>query len=178
MTRGTAKLISVLALAALLGGCGFHPMYAQRTPTSPKQTVADRLALIKIGTIQDRQGQILRNALVERLTPKGEPSKPAYTLRVTLSKTEGGINFQKNATASSGETSVSATWVLTDLATGKSPAGATFTSVDSFNYLGPRYGSIAEERDSEERVYLDMADMIVDRIAATLAALPPPKRQL
>lgn len=157
--------LSSIALGAALSlaGCGFHPLYNERA--SGHTEVRHALAMVYVGTIQDRMGQQFRNLLVERLTPDGEPATPRYTLNVTLVRTMGGINYQKNATASGGEMVLSAQWFLNDTKTGRLLRSGALTSTDSVNYLGPRYASVSAERDAETRLLDDMADMVTDQVA-------------
>ena len=71
---------SLLAALLALGACGFEPLYGRFGDSS----IADDLARIKIQVIGGRSGQLLRNHLLDGLTPKGELARPAYTLRVEL----------------------------------------------------------------------------------------------
>ena len=83
-----------------------------------------------------------------------------------------GINYQKNATASGGEITMSAEWQLLDYQSGQRVAYGHFSSIDSVNYLGPRYASVAAEQDATERSLTDIADMITDRVAVYLSKHP------
>ncbi len=168
--------LSVLALGAALSlaGCGFHPLYTERA--GPHTEVRQALASVYVGTIQDRMGQQMRNMMVERLTPDGEPSAPRYRLNITLTRVMGGINFQKNATASGGEMTLSAQWYLNDNKTGRLIRSGALSSTDSVNYLGPRYASVSAERDAESRLLTDMADMITDQVAVFVESRHQPQK--
>lgn len=81
----------MLSMFALLLGCGFEPLYMQHSIGGQqygknKQTisVAADMALIKVEPIADRFGQLMRNNLLDLLTPKGIPHNPKYRLEVTL----------------------------------------------------------------------------------------------
>ena len=63
----------VLAALLVLSGCGFEPLYGRFGDSS----IADDLARIKIQAIGGRSGQLLRNHLLDGLTPKGELTRPA-----------------------------------------------------------------------------------------------------
>lgn len=164
--RNLSALVVMSALG--LSGCGFHPLYAQRQASTAQ--AKDVLGTVHISTINDRSGQILRNNLLERFTPNGEPSAPRYTLTVTLLESMAGINFQKNATASGGELTMSVTWALINNQTGLSVSQGAFSSVDSVNYLGPRYASVAAESDAESRLLSDIADLMTEQVAVYLSS--------
>ncbi len=171
MLWSRAVLVAVvLALGPM--GCGFQPLYSQRGAEGGREVVPE-LAAIRITRIIDRNGQMLRNDLLERLTPKGEPSKPLYTLTVTLSEGMTGLGQQKNSYASLGEMQVIATFTLSRVTppgveTASWAMNSTARSVVSVNYLGPAYGSVAVERDAEERALADVAESIRDQVAAAL----------
>jgi len=153
-------------VAALSSGCGFHPLYGQRSSAAPAG-IADQMAAIRISGIQDREGQMLRNALIDRLTPRGEPSTPAYILDVRLSESMTGLGQQKNSYASLGEMNVAASFSLLSR-DGRNGFSSAAHSVVSVNFLGPRYASVAVERDATERAIADVADSIRDQVAAWL----------
>jgi len=72
-----------LGAAAALGGCGFQPVYM---PTASGKTgaAARGLQTVYVGTIPDRPGQVLRQALQDRLgSDSGVPSQ--YDLQVGFS---------------------------------------------------------------------------------------------
>lgn len=73
-----SNLFGILISFSLLTGCGFRPLHTSLgrdcTACYP----------IKIATIPDRYGQILRNNLLDLLTPTGQPCAPKYILEVKL----------------------------------------------------------------------------------------------
>jgi LPS-assembly lipoprotein len=169
MSWSKALRRSVLTLAAVLAlgpaGCGFHPLYSKGGGGGG---VSAETAQIRINLIADRQGQMLRNALLQRLTPAGEPASPTYTLSVTLTASEGALGYRKDTFATLGNLSMAAQVALASERGSLMSSGISTTV--SFDYLGPRYASIAMERDAEDRAVTQLADLISNRVAATLAA--------
>lgn len=70
--------LSLVCLA--ITSCGFRPLHT----SLGKDCTASYP--IKIATISDRYGQILRNNLVDLLTPGGPPCKPKYILEIKLTE--------------------------------------------------------------------------------------------
>ena len=167
-----AQCLMVLVVLALTG-CGFHPLYGSRSGTPASAQIRERLSSVQVSPIDERLGQILHNALLDRIPSEDASAQPLYRLQVTVQEAISGINFQKNATASGGEMSVSSSWQLFDRSTGRRLASGSFSSIDSVNYLGPRYASIVAERDAERRALDDLADMITDRVAVYLSTHKP-----
>lgn len=87
---------SVLVLAFLfLFGCGFEPLYVEKKTSSDwyydnefDTGIREEMASVKVELIQDRIGQLIRNDLLDKLTPKGKPKHPKYFLQVTNIKKE------------------------------------------------------------------------------------------
>ena len=84
-----SKKIAYCLLPFALASCGFEPLYVERSSGEGwyyngkfDTSITDEMAQIKIEPIADRIGQLLRNELMDRFTPKGEPKKPEYRLVV------------------------------------------------------------------------------------------------
>jgi LPS-assembly lipoprotein len=162
------RLLLVLLVTALGPvGCGFRPMYGKPDVAQPGGV--SELAAIRVLAIEDRIGQQTRNALVHRITPTGEPGAAKYNLRVNLTKVVEGLGHQKDAKATIGRYTLSASYSLTDL-DGRIIRHGNTRSVVSYNYLGPRYASIAGERDAEERAVSEVAEDIRRQLAAYFAS--------
>ncbi|MBC7905439.1 MAG: hypothetical protein H7Y60_01670 [Rhodospirillaceae bacterium] len=154
-----SRALIVLMLVALGPvGCGFRPLYA-RTDGADTSAAAD-LATIRVLGIENRSGQQLRNNLVQRLTPLGEPSAPRYTLEVKVTETLEGQAESSDGKATVGRMRLQCSYLLKDIETGRALKSGTARSFASLRYLGPRYASVAAERDTEERVLTDVAEEI------------------
>lgn len=128
--------------------------------------VSTDLASIRIEPIKDRIGQQLRNALVQRLSPRGEAADYAYTLTVKLTESVNNLGFRKDTYATVANLSMSAQVQLSDQRA--MILGDNVSTTVYFDHLGPRYASIATERDAEERALNQLADDIRNRISAAI----------
>lgn len=164
-----SRPVPALVVLALLGlgpaGCAFHPLYG-RNEDPKKPAVADKMASIRIVMIQDRAGQKLRNELMSRLNPHGEPAAPEYELTVKLYESVGGLASSLDGTATLAELDASATYYLTLPGGGAYAGWALATTATDF--LGARYASVASERDAEDRALAEIADKITSQIAIYL----------
>lgn len=158
----TLLLFAVLALGPV--GCGFRPMYG--VPSGAATGVDADLAAVRIEPIKDRIGQQLRNALLQRLSPRGEAADYTYSLQVKLSESVSNLGFRKDTYATVANLSMSAQVVL--LREGASILGTTVSTTVYFDHLGPRYASVATERDAEERALDQLADNIRNRVAVAI----------
>ena len=149
------------ALALLLGACGFQPLYGEH---GGGETVA-AMGGIAISPIPDRIGSVIRNRLLDRMTPKGEPGEPRYVLDITLKARREGIGVQRDASVSRVNLWVTADFRLLDRQASRAPVlvGST-TSIAAFNVLRADYANVVAERDAEDRVAGEIGDDIVRRV--------------
>jgi len=161
-----ALVVGLLALGP--AGCGFQPMYAKPDPQNASPVVAE-LASVRVMGIEDRQGQILRNALVSRMNPLGEPRRATYDLIVQLSQTQENLAERSDGKASLGRLFITANFRLTESSQERPIYSGTSRSVVSYRLLGPTYGSTAVERDAENRALGDVAEDIRTQVASYFA---------
>jgi LPS-assembly lipoprotein len=156
-----------LSLAASLAGCGFQPVYM---PTaSGKPGVAQReLAAVYVNVITDRPGQLLRQALQERLERGATGVAQLYDLSVSYGIGGEGIAIQPDNSSTYTRLVARADWTLTaqDLAKTTLSHGAARAS-DDFNVLDEQYFAADLENDfASERLAGEVADQITLQLAA------------
>ena len=84
------KILSAfLVLLSGISACGFEPLYVERKSEEKwyykgdfDTSISDEISQIKVELISDRLGQMIRNNLLDNLTPKGVPTNPKYRLEV------------------------------------------------------------------------------------------------
>jgi LPS-assembly lipoprotein len=155
-------------LLAALPACGLRPLYGggdgTAAPGAPPGGVAADLAAIKIATIAERGGQVLRNALLDHLTPEGEPLQPLYQLVVTRAESEQSPLRRLDEVAILQILRVSATWSLRDT------AGATLVSgvsraVARFDLTRSQPATEVARDNARERAARDLAEDIRTKLA-------------
>ena len=142
---------SKLGLFILLGGlaaCGFRPLYG---PQAGYDQSLEELASVSIAPIPDRVGQILRNELRDRLTPRGVPRSPRYRLAVVMSQTKEGLAFEKDETVTRFNLTVRASYQLVEVETGTLLTSGATRSVAAFNVVLSEFANIAAEADAQTR---------------------------
>lgn len=146
--------MTVLALGPV--GCGFQPIYA-RSGGEASSSMATQLASVRVSGIPDRMGQRLRNSLVTTLNPGGEPASPDYSLSVTLNESNIGLATSKDGNATVGETSMRASYQLSDTRTGKIVFSGTTRAISGYRFLGPRYASTVSQREAQADALTEIA---------------------
>ena len=161
---------SLYSLLLLLGtGCGFQPLYQ-----SDSMQINDDISLIKISTIADRDGQILRNYLLDMFNPFGEPYDPLYRLNIGLNVSGGSFSFRKDSTAERTIITSQANFTLTDIKSGKILLKDLAEATTAYG-IGPSsntsaFPSIVAEKAEIERAMKLLAHEIKLQVASFLAS--------
>ena len=156
------KVVVALLCCGLLAGCGFRPLYGTSGVTGNQAVVAD-LAAIDIRPIADRQGQVLRNMLEEKLQPLGQPVAPEFQLQVRLDKATQLLGVRTDATSSRANLIVTAFYELYNAE--RRIVRDRVQSVVSYNILDDQYATIASEADAEERALTQISEELRTRLA-------------
>lgn len=148
-------------LAVALGGCGFEPMYAERAGTPPAGQpeaggVQSDMLGTRVATIPDRVGQIVRNQLVDRLNPQGEPAQPLYYLVVRLNEQRDAVLTRSDEFSTATNLRLIADFDVRD------PQGNILTTgysrtITRYNTLESQYATIAAEQGARERAARELA---------------------
>jgi len=159
-----AALLLLAAAVAGPAGCGFRPLYGGGSAASAQQ-----LAKIEIVRIPDRTGQRLRNLLIDRLTPEGQPARPDFRLAVSVTESVAELAVRRDESATRANLSIQATYQLTYIGGKEELTHTGFaSSINSYNRLTSDYATLAAEDDARERALRTIAEEIRLRIAAAL----------
>ncbi|MBV8534762.1 MAG: hypothetical protein JO128_04160 [Alphaproteobacteria bacterium] len=162
MARGHAsESIVMLALALVLGGCGFQPMLGIHDDNS---SVAGELAKIKVGYIENRSGQVLRNDLVDALNPRGEPDHPKYTLVLRILEPQQNLAFQRNNSVTNVNYVAIAYWSLLDTDQ-KVLFSNGSSSAQQYEISNSQYATAISAQNVRDRIMLDISSDIRNKIA-------------
>jgi LPS-assembly lipoprotein len=156
--------IALVVAVAMLGGCEWTPLYADRE-TGPAD---EELHAIRVAPISERIGQKLALALRESFNPNGEPSPPRYLLRTTLSTSRQDLGIQIQGLGTRGKLDAFANFSLNDAKTGGQLLIGTSHAAESFDILANEYSDVVAEDDARTRAVEDMRRDIVTRVALFL----------
>lgn len=163
-SRGRAALAAlVLAVTPLaLGGCGFTPMYGA---AANRSAAAAELAQVQIDPIPERNGQVLRNHLIDRFYTGGRPANPTYRLAINLVSTEEELGIRQDATATRARLRLVANYELIDTRTGQVVYRTFSRSIVAYNLLEAQYATLVSQQDAYERGLTELAEDIRTRLA-------------
>ncbi len=151
--------------ATLLAGCGFQPLLGRQ----PGSSVPDELAAIRIAPIPDRSGQILRNALLDSLTPRGAAAvAQQYTLTIRLQEPRQTIALRRDDVISRSSYAAVASFDLIDRQGRRIASGASTFTTD-YEITVSEYATRTSLDDARSRVLALIADDIRNQLAQALA---------
>jgi LPS-assembly lipoprotein len=159
---------TALSLSLSASACGFEPLYSTKNINGETSTavIAKETSYISITRIPDRRGQILKNNLLEMLTPNGEPDSPKYELRVKLGdfpSIKQGLESDNTATRIL--INASAEYSLYDVNNPQKPIlTGKARAKTSYNVLDEVYSSIVSKENAEERALGIIAENIALRL--------------
>lgn len=162
------RATALAACLAILGGCGFQPLYGQRD----RGSVAAELAAVKIKLIENRIGQQLRNFLLDRLNPRGEPATAIYDLTIALEESRENLAIRKDETATRANLTLRANYVLERAATGEILVEGFIRSVTSYDIVDSDFATLSAESDARKRAVREISEDIKIRLGIYFSAAP------
>jgi len=163
--RRTFVLAGLAGAVLALGACGYRPLYGSSSAT---RQVSGELAKVRIGLIANRAGHMLRNHLLDRMNPRGEPVSPAYSLSVNLVESRVDLGVRQDETRTRANLTLTANFQLVDLSNNRTVFTADARRVASFNIRDAEFSTISAENAARRRSVEGLADEITQRVAIFL----------
>ncbi len=165
--RVQRRRILALAGGATLSGCGFQPVYMP-TATGSAGVAQRELAAIHVDLIPDRPGQVLRQALQDRLERGDDSAARRYDLIVGFGISGEGIAVQPDSSATRIRFIGSANWQLVAQDPGRTQLSAGYArAVDALNIINEQYFAADLENEAVQK---RLAEALADQITIQLAA--------
>jgi LPS-assembly lipoprotein len=159
------RRLFLVGAASGLGGCGFHPLYGRLGASGG--AVAPELASIYVTVMAERQGQLLRQALQQRLAGTDDSGTKVYELSGGLNIAAEAIGIQQDSSSTRLRFNGSSNWTLKklDLANTIVTTG-TARATDGININNQEYFAADLETSA---AYRRLADTVADQITQDLA---------
>ena len=155
---------AVVALCAVAAACGFQPLHAPGGGAVPSV-----LARIDVAPIPNRLGQVVRNHLVERLTPRGSPIAAEYRVVVSLRLSKEALAIARDDSATRFNVSLEASYDLLLISSGDIVLRGTVRSISAYNVVSSDYANVVAQRDAELRAAREVGDEMTTRLSVFLA---------
>lgn len=149
--------------------CGFQPMYGKNTAREETASVTQSLNQIQLGNIPDREGQILRNLLVDRFYADGLPSDARYRLDVkNYHQSQRDLDITIRSDATRRQLRIRADMELLDLKSGKVVFKRQVSGTGSYNILDSQYTTRVSRMDVEKNIIRDLSIQIERQVVLYL----------
>lgn len=178
MLYSKRNFAALTVLMFFISSCGFEPLYVEKKTDSEwyydsefDTGIKDEMASVKVELIKDRIGQLIRNDLLDKLTPKGETRSPKYFLSVTkIDKEEIDQALRNDITATRKKVIYKVSYVL------KNKEHETLLDGNSVAYLGydilrDPYSTTFAQKKNEKNAAKIIANDISLRLGAYFHSL-------
>lgn len=157
------RVITALSLL-LLAACGFHPVYGVNKYTAVG--VEQKLAQTQIGGIPDREGQYLRNALIDRFYRDGRPANPQYLLDIEeIRERKKDLDITVESDTTREQLRLQTTIKLVDKNTKELLLRRNIQSLTSYNVIESEFANRVSEHQTRENALDDLANQIEMQLA-------------
>lgn len=163
-------LLPLFICALGLSACGFSPVYATKN-NSPKTgaatalhhapSVQENLSETSIGLIPNREGQYLRNALIDRFYMNGFPDNARYHLAIQeiIEKTYN-FDITADSEATRQQLKLTTQISLINNETKETLFTKSLLSIASYNILQSEFSTLITEQSARENALDDLARQI------------------
>lgn len=161
------KHFLVLAVCLLVSACGFEPMYG----TSSKQDIAlkQEFAQVQIENIPNREGQFLKNALIDRFYSKSRPINPRYVLSIgNIHESTYDLDITVNSDSTRSQLTLKTKMFLKDTETGETLIDRNISASSSYNIVDSEFATRVSEQNTRENALNDLARQVELQVALYL----------
>ena len=163
MTR-IPRLLLVPLLCSLVWACGFQPLYS----SSKSGRLSYRFEGIEIPVRPDREGQILRNLLLDKLVLGQSNAKKVWRLDLDMRIGRSNVAILRDSTSTFAKMRVDVSWVLVSLVDGAPKTRGSVTRTSSFSITSSEFASLQAEKDAKHRAIDAAAEDIRLRLISFL----------
>jgi LPS-assembly lipoprotein len=160
----------LLAGCLILGACTLRPLLH----TTNDEGVRGELEAISIVGLDDRLGQLVRNALLDELNPTGVEVPSRYILDVDLQRSAQALGIQLDNVITRYNLTLTARFELLDSRSGQVLYESQVQRIASYNVSLQPYATLAAEVDAERRIAREVGDNISTLLAVHFAQQATP----
>ncbi len=161
LPRALVAVVLLVSLAAL-GSCGFRPLYGARAGGAATHQA---LAAINIPPARNRLNQMVRDQLLDIMTPRGRPRNALYRLDFTVDQEKSAAAIEQDESVERYNLVLTAPFRLVATADNRILMSATARSVTAFNVVLSDYATLVAEQDAASRAAREIGEDIATRLA-------------
>lgn len=178
----SSRLVIILGIVLITASCGFRPLYAPASSDSNEidKFTFETLRTVNISRIRDREGQFLRNKLIELMHPNGRADVVAYNLAIKVAESKSSLAVRRSSDATRANLTITGEYSLVRLDTRDVLIGGAVKSTGGYNIFESEFQTLSAEKSARERALIDVAYQLRLRIATAFATEnfkePDPKK--
>ena len=151
----TSYVLLLTSYIFFLSACGFSPVYKKSSG------VTSQMQSITVDVIPNREGQYLRNELIDILNTGDTPSNPRYTLMIDqIREQQVNLDITRTSNATRTQLRLSSTLRLKDNQTGDIVLARPLQVLTSTNILASEFANRVSQTDARFNALDTMADQI------------------
>ncbi len=146
----------------ILSSCGFTPIHGTAfQDEASAQSLRSEMAQVQIENIPNREGQFLRNELIDRLYRDGRPSHPKYSLVITpIGEKKSDLDITKESDATRSQLKLRTSMQLIDIQTKEVVISRKLNAISSYNVLSSEFATRVSEQNTRENALNDIARQV------------------
>ncbi len=153
------KKLFLFGCFLLIAGCGFEPLHGTRGQGGASARAV--FEHISIANIPDREGQFLRNALIDLFYREGRPVDAPYTLNVSkIIETKRDLDITIESDATRQQLRLDTVMQLVDNESGEVLFSRSLYTISSFNVIENEFANRISEQNTRENALNDLARQI------------------
>lgn len=161
--------IGLIGICVMLAGCGFKPMYGKFS--NSEGDLRDVMANIRVASITEdgrpsRIGQVIRNNLLDRLTPFGETKSAEYLLKVNFLIEEHGYGIREDESVTLQNLKLVAAYQLEDVEDGKVVLDSAARALVTYDLAQADYSNMIARQAAMKRLSEEVSNQMATRIGA------------
>ena len=160
------RLLLIFSVLFLVAGCGFQPLYGSQTQNAK---VTASLEQTYVLPIEGRVGQIVRNQLLDKVSPKGLPARATYQLSVKLHSQKQGLAIDKTDSTNRYNLTIFAKYRLLDSTGKKTIYSGSAQSIASFSIVDSDFANLAAEKNARKRSAIVVSEEIYRQLSVFLS---------
>jgi len=158
-----------LVVPLVLGSCGFKPMYGQFS--DGETDLRDVMANIHVANITEdgrpsRIGQVIRNNLLDRLTPFGETKSADFILNITFFIEEHGYGIREDESVTLQNLKLVTAYQLEEVATSKVVLDSAARGLVTYDLAQADYSNMIARNAALKRLSEEVSNQMATRIGA------------
>ena len=162
------KQILIFITCFFVSACGFEQMHgnAFKADKTNYTDIQSELARVHISNVRDREGQFIRNALIDRFYRDGRPIETDYVLDIfPIEESTYDLDITIRSDATRQQLTLNTGMSLKNKNTGEVLLKRKLKSSGSFNVLESEFATRVSEQNTRENALNDLARQIELQIA-------------